>query len=232
MWQANHVLEALDHKNTEWQKEQFEKYDAEPAIDGYGFYTPIGNTHHHFNYRLTPVPQHEDRPAPDVAIARVNLNSITRLGRKPLIFTRKDTLPITVIASGYPEVERSIQKGNKLNTLSVKIAACLASIQTTADGGLLLEDTISDHKGINNLSGMSGGPIIWSNNKKFSLAGIVREGLDIQPKEGELRVEPGICIHGERITTSIFEEWLQEIPPLSELEDKSHGLYVPSSMRE
>jgi hypothetical protein len=103
-------------------------------------------------------------------------------------------------------------------------------MQTTAKGDILIQDTIDDHNGLDVLSGMSGGPIIWSDSTRFGLAGIVREGLDIQPKQGQLMVENGIWIYGERIAVALFEKWLESVPPLMELKDETKSLYIPNGM--
>ncbi|WP_152985469.1 hypothetical protein [Pseudomonas taeanensis] len=228
---CKHVADALENKQAEWKNEQCEKYQNEPAIDGYQFFTPIENSQYHFNYKLTPAPANEDGTQPDIAIARVNHHSITRLGRKPIILTKKESLPGTGIASGYPEEQRAIRQGNNVNTFAPKFTACIATLQVTGKGEILVQDTIADHKGLDVLSGMSGGPIIWSNGTKFGLAGIVREGLDIQPKHGQLMVENGIWIHGERITPELFDRWLNAVPALIELKDETKSLYIPTGMR-
>lgn len=230
---CNHVLEALEKRQNAWKKEQLEKFDFEPPIDGVELFTPIGEFQHHFNYKLIPVPQSEFGEQPDVAIARVKLDYIKRLGRKAIVFANKKSLPETGIASGYPEEQRSIRQGKSLHTFSPKHVECIATLQVTAKGGLLLQDPVEDHGALDVLSGMSGGPIIWSDAKRFGLAGIVMEGLDIQPKEGQLVEEPGIWIHGERLTKELFDKWIQVIPPLQELENKTKTLSVPDDvMRE
>lgn len=170
----------------------------------------------------------EDGGYPDVAIARVKRESISRLGRKPIVLAKKNELPKTGIASGYPEEQRVVKQGEKVSMFSPKFSACIASMQTTAKGDILIQDTIEDNQGLDVLSGMSGGPIIWSDRNRFGLAGIVREGFDIQPKQGTLMVENGIWIQGERITVELFEKWLEIVPPLMQLKDESKSLYTPT----
>lgn len=228
---CKHVLDALENKQKTWKKDQINKHGFEPPIEGFQLFTPIDNHQYHFNYKLSPVPKRDDGTQPDVAIARVNSHSISRLGRQPILLTRKNQLPEAGIASGYPEQQRVIRAGEKLNTFGPKFVTCVATLQVTANGGLLIQDTIEDHKGLDVLSGMSGGPIIWSDEKEFGLAGIVREGLDVRPKEGQLMTEDGILIHGERITPEIFERWIDGIPELLEFKDETKSLYIPRNMR-
>ena len=227
---CKHVLDALENQQKLWKKDQIKKYGFEPPIEGLQLFTPINNYQYHFNYKLSPVPKRDDGAQPDIAIARVNFHSIQRLNRQPIVLTQKDQLPETGIASGYPEQQREIQKGVKLYTFSPKFVNCIASLQVTSKGDLLIHDTIVEHNGLDVLSGMSGGPIIWSDLKEFGLAGIVREGLDIQSKESQIMTEDGICIYGERITPELFDHWLDGIPELLELKDESKMLYIPKGM--
>lgn len=228
---CKHVVDALEKKRADWKSEQLAKYQVEPDIDGYQIFTPIGNNQYHFNYKLTPVPVRDDGSQPDIAIARINHRSVTRLGRKPILLAKKNSLPKTGIASGYPEEQRVIRHGDNINTFAPRFTTCVATMQLTDKGDILVQDTIEDHKGLDVLSGMSGGPIIWSNSKRFGLAGIVREGLDIQPKQGQLMVENGIWIHGERITPDLFDAWLSTTPALMELKDETKSIYISAEMR-
>ena len=229
---CNHVLEALESRRNAWRKKQKEEYDFEPPMEGYQLFTPIDNYQYHFNYNLTPANKLSDDSQPDIAIARVNMQSITRLNRKAIVLAKKEQLPETGIASVYPEQQRSIKNGKRTSTFSPKFSTCMATLQVTDNGGLIVQDTIDENNGLDSLSGMSGGPIIWSNSNQFGLAGIVTEGLDIQPKEGQLITEDGILIHGERITPEIFEQWIKGLPNLVELEDETKSLHIPSGMEE
>jgi hypothetical protein len=224
---CKHVLEALLRKQEEWRKQYVERDGFEPPIEGFNLFTPINNNQYHFNYKLTAVPPNDDGSQPDVAIARIRKEAVYRLGRVPIELTKKQEFPITGIASGYPEQQRKIAQGERLNTFSPLFTTCLASMQITAKGEIILQDVIEEHNGLDILSGMSGGPVIWSDENDFGFAGIVYEGLDIQPKEGRLMDQNSIWIHGELITPSIFEKWLSAIPPICELKDETKMLHIP-----
>jgi len=228
---CRHVVLALRQRREQWRSEMFKKYKTEPDHVPFHLYTPIGLNQFHFFYELTPVPPNLDGSEPDVAIARVDIDVITRLGRVPLVFADKKTLPETGIACGYPEQQRTVTAGEHLNNLAPKFVACTATLQVTGKGDLLLQDEISESNGVDNLSGMSGGPILWSDHKRFGLAGIVYEGSDIQGGEGRLMEGSGIWIRGERISTSKLDEWLLHIPRSSRVDEHSKSLYVPSALR-
>ena len=227
---CRHVVTALRQKREQWRSAMLEQYQFEPDHVPFHLYTPIGLNRFHFSYELTPVPPNLDASEPDVAIARIDRDVITRLGRVPLVFADKKKLPVTGIACGYPEQQRTLTAGEHLSNLALMFVACTATLQVTGKGNLLLQDEISENNGVNNLSGMSGGPILWSDQKRFGLAGIVYEGSDIQGGEGRLMKGSGIWIRGERISAAKLDEWLPHIPANSRVNEQK-GLYVPSALR-
>ena len=222
---CKHVVAALEKRQIEWKNEQFKKYDFEPEVDGLGFYTPIENFQYHLNYQFTVVDSDLD-----IAIARVNYSSIKRLGRKPITLTSKKILPETGVASGYPEEQRVLKKGKNISTFSPKFVTCAATLQESMNGELYMEDLIAGHNDVDVLSGMSGGPIIWSNSKHFGLAGIIKSGYDIQPKKNGFTDENSVFIHAEKVTPALFDKWLKQVPPLKELKDETKSLLIPETL--
>ncbi len=229
---CKHVVEVLEKKQREWKEEQKRKFDFEPPLDGLGFYTPIDNNQYHLNYKFTIIGQDGDSQQPDVAIARIHHTSISRLNRTPIRLTAKKLYPETGIASGYPEEQRIIKPSERISTFCPKFVACVASLRETMNGNIYIQDTITTHNDVDVLSGMSGGPIIWSSKDRFGLVGIVKEGYDIQPKEDGLTIENSILIHGEKITPKLLEQWLKEVPEIQELKDESKSLFIPEAMRK
>jgi len=228
---CKHVIEVLEKQQQDWKKEQLKEFDFAPPIEGVQLYTPIDNYQYHFNYKFSLVPKRDNGTQPDIAIARVKLNSIKRLGRKPLSLFKKNNIPETGVASGYPEQQRIYRKENKVDTFSPMFTTCVASLQITGNGNIILEGNIESHNEVDSLSGMSGGPILWSDSKKFGIVGIVKKGSNIKPIQGGLAVENNILIHAEKITPEIFDGWLEHIPELLELKDETKHLYIPSGMQ-
>ena len=72
---------------------------------------------------------------------------------------------------------------------------------------------------------MSGGPVVWSDSKKYGLLGIVKEGVPIQPAKDGLFKENGILIHIEHLTTNKLDEWLKYLPKDSKVQDKTIKSY-------
>lgn len=224
---CGHVVAALRKKREESRRAMLEKYGEDFNQVSLHFYTPIGLDQFHFNYELTPVPIDPDGTETDLAIARIDRSVITRLGRTPLIFTDKKNLPKSGLAGGYPEQQRTITNQGLLGTLSPKFVACIAELQITGNGDLMLQDEIAESNGVDNLSGMSGGPILWSDSKRYGLAGIVYEGLDIQGGKERLVPGSGILIRGVQLTSKKLDKWLLGIPHSSRVEDQSKRLHVP-----
>lgn len=223
-----HVIESLEKRQQQWKEEQVEKFQFMPPIDGIGLYTPIDNSQYHFNYKFTKVGDENT----DVAIARVNHDVFKRLGRSAITLAEKKQLPKTGIASGYPEEQRIIRAGRNINTFSPKFVVCIATLYESMSGTIYIQDSISAHNDVDVLSGMSGGPLIWSDSKRFGLAGIIKSGYDIQPKESGLTSEDSIFVHAQKVTPKIFEEWLESVPPIEEIKDESKSLVIPEAMRE
>lgn len=99
--------------------------------------------------------------------------------------TKRLALPTSAIATGYPEQQRKLTPIDEYkDSLSTKVANRFAYL-TEQNGRLVLSHSITEHHGLDNLSGMGGGPIIWSDPKSFGLLGIVTNGLDIIQKDSE-----------------------------------------------
>jgi hypothetical protein len=225
---CKHVIESLEKRQQEWKDEQLEKYKFTPPMEGIGLYTPVENNQYHFNYKFTKI----DDPDIDLAIARINPSSFKRLGRSAITLAKKVKLPETGIASGYPEEQRVIKTGKHTNTFSPKFVVCIATLQESMNGNLYIQDSITDHGNVDVLSGMSGGPLIWSDLKHYGIAGIIKSGYDIQPKTDGLTSEDSIFIHAERISPELFEKWLEKVPAAEQLKDETKSLYIPETMRE
>lgn len=223
-----HVIESLEKRQQQWKEEQVEKFNCLPPIDGIGLYTPIDNNQYHFNFKFTKVGCEKT----DVAIARITSHAFKRLGRSAITLAAKKQFPETGIASGYPEEQRIITAGRNINTFSPKFVVCIATLSESMGGTVYIEDSISTHNGVDVLSGMSGGPLIWSDSKRFGLAGIIKSGHDIQPKDNGFATEDSIFIHAQKVTPQIFDEWLESVPPLEEIKDESKSLVIPEGMRE
>lgn len=229
---CKHVIDTLEAQESLAQK----RYEAlvgdgkspeEPMV---GFYTPIGNIQHHCNYKFTVVPQPEYGKEIDAAIARVDEEYIKLIGRKPIVLTKKSNIPNTGIASGFPEEQRHLDDYDSIRKFYAKFVTCTATIEETQNGEYFLNDVISEHNGVNNLSGMSGGPVLWSNFHKFGLLGIVKQGADIQPSDDGFFDTNSIYIKVEAITSELVEEWCKVLPEITKLPNRTIYALPPKTV--
>ncbi|WP_250486558.1 hypothetical protein [Caballeronia sp. GaOx3] len=79
----------------------------------------------------------------------------------------------------------------------------------------------------NNLSGMSGGPIFWSDVDGWGLVGIVKKGKDVHPvlqAEGTPIFEGAtVLLDGEPLPPSILDDLIAQIPE----DDPAIPYYAP-----
>jgi hypothetical protein len=75
---------------------------------------------------------------------------------------------------------------------------------------------------ISSLSGLSGGPVYWSNEDRYGLVGIVYEANDVSGNVSEDAAFgdiPRIQVYCELVTQERFQGWLANNKPYSKYED-------------
>lgn len=235
---CRHVVEALEREEAEAQAEwkRFHSYSP-PEWGLRGFYFPMLSEQVHINARFHKA--HVDGytgEGKDVAIAVIPHDTFAKTGREAIPFERL-TLPpadntphLCGIATGFPEGNRiSRATDGPVNMLSMPTVAVRARFGAVSDSSLLLYDELDHLPEADNLSGMSGGPILWSGLSGWGLAGIVKKGRDIHPRvdvlEGMTPIVdvPTVWMTGEPLTASIFEELIALIPK----DDKPVTYYAP-----
>ena len=167
---------------------------------------------------LTP-PAHYPEKEPDIAICPVIEKLPAQIGKTAFEIRPEDdaTWPIThALAVGFPTVEKHDIKDEFGET---KLA--LPCIHAVAEGlnspgvsdQVQFHSELSKKPSIVSLSGMSGGPVFWSDGTNYGLIGFVKEALDVTPKEGEetFYIEPKVNFICQRVDHVIMERWLQYI---------------------
>ena len=184
------------------------------------------NIYHHFNYELFPVPKDHDDHQPDVVIGRIEKEFVDRINCDALTLKGHPRDLKFAIATGYPERSREIRQ--HIETFSVQ-SICIsfvASIQFN-NRHLLLHDRIKDHPDhTNNLSGISGGPILWSRKDNIGLLGISSSGYDLGVAPDGFQ-HPKIFIFGEYFSLERALRWIEGIPAMSKTKDQSKQVYIP-----
>jgi hypothetical protein len=150
---------------------------------------------------------------PDVAIVRINAGLPARVGKESFEL-KPDAVPTFPVphamAVGFPTAEK------RANTIGSGEQLAMACVQATAEGlgspdsdQIQFLSTIDATPSITSLSGMSGGPIFWSDGTAYGLLGFIKEALDVVPPPGEESLHPGprvnfIC---ERASYETFVRW-------------------------
>jgi hypothetical protein len=240
---CRHVVEALEQSNAV----NYEKWkgllgqDASyPPQAQLHFYFPTGNRQIHINAIFHKAPGDAfTNSYPDVAVARIPGATFDAIGRSALPIERVGTSSIPAsehtcgIATGYPEQNRSSSTENpRLRTLGVATVVAIAPFERFSETQLRLFAELAVEPNADNLSGMSGGPVIWSNENGWGLAGIIKEGRDMKPKSNNGNVpivdSHVIWVDGEPLTRTFLISLIESIPQVDQtIPDMSKQLIGP-----
>lgn len=230
---CEHVNKVLIKKQNEWTNEQIEKHGFDPSIksppyNSFGFFIPH-NGQFHLNYEFNKI--QDSIHDIDIVITEIDPKILTEIDREAIELidsTQINELPC--IATGYPEEERHIHKnGTKLSTLAISCISCTGNANISQSNKIFLHGDLKDYNKTHNLSGISGGPIINTNNKK--LLGIVTNASIITENDQGFSTNPSINIFGDIITKKLFSDWIKDIPSSRIFHDLSKTLYIPKNLR-
>jgi hypothetical protein len=201
---ARHVIEILDGLRSKEGK-TFEGYACVQS-PGVAILGPF----------LTPPPDFPNAQ-PDIAICPVHPELPARIGKVPFeILAEHDAeWPVShAIAVGFPTVEK-----HDLPDALGGVQLALPCVQALAEGlnssgssdQVQFHSELSEKPSVVSLSGMSGGPVFWTNESDHGLIGFVKEALDVTPKEGEetFYTEPKVNFICQRADFAIVERWTQ-----------------------
>lgn len=221
---CRHVIKNLEDENEMMIKKYSSKYgiDESKIKNFFYFFIPQIQNQIHINSQFHPVPNDSlFNEGPDVSIARIKPELLKQIGRNPIPLGEDITEcqnnfnGCCGIATGYPEQKRkTIESINRLNIISIPCLTAYSSfLPNTDDTSLRLYAELSEEPDADVLSGMSGGPILWSTGHSWGLAGLIKEGLDLKTrKQGAIMPKPAISIEGERIGPQKIIEWIRELP--------------------
>lgn len=203
---ARHVIEGLN-KLAQDEGIQFEGYSCVQA-PGVAINGPF----------LMP-PAEYPEPQPDIAICPVQENLPGKINKTPFEIRPRDDAkwPVShAIAFGFPMAEkRDVQDELGATRLALPCVHALAeglNSPGTSDQ-VQFHSELSEKPGIVSLSGMSGGPVFWSDGTNYGLIGFVKQALDITPKDGEdtFYTEPKVNFICQRADFAILERWTRYV---------------------
>lgn len=156
-------------------------------------------------------PDHE----PDVAITPIDESAILRIGKRPFVISDNDPVwPIQyAMATGFPTAEKK-DVDSKFGGIQLSMGFVRAvAAGNGADGkhhSVTFYSDLDSLPPISKLSGMSGGPVFWSEADRYGLVGFVKEALEQEGGEvsgGTAKVH--FCV--QRVDRFIIRDWIDHV---------------------
>lgn len=152
---------------------------------------------------------------PDVAIREMHSDFARALGKEELNLDAMPETPRDVsfgYAVGFPEnLKRRLEEDGGYR-VAMPQCSVLAEINRQPNQRFAIHSSVQREDVANeNFSGMSGGPIFWSDASSFGIYGIVYEGNATlaSPDSAD------IFIFGELATPETIRSWISQVPPLT-----------------
>ena len=163
---------------------------------------------------LRPPAQFPDKQ-PDVAICPIHPDLPKTIHKTPFEIVPESDAKWPVpfaIAVGFPtnsKEEIHDETGGKRLALSCvhAVAEGLASPGTSDQ--VQFNSELPERPAISSLSGMSGGPVFWSDEERYGLIGFVKEALDVMPSDHKKSIfeQPKVNFVCQRVDFTIFQRW-------------------------
>lgn len=245
---CRHVIDLLEQQNEIRQKKLSsiigEQFIKNPLLQ-YHFFFPKGGEQVHINSHFHKMPGDEfTNTYPDIAAARIERKKFNSIGRTALpLNSVPDTQfflndNITGLAIGYAEEARKIANENDSKTsMVISAVQIFAPLTNVKEESVTLYAELDHIPEADNLSGMSGGPILWSDENNWGLIGIIKKGHDLKSKSqgvgNAISNNPNIWVDGVRISSPELVDWLRELPrDDADIPDLSKMLFIPSGFQD
>lgn len=218
---CRHVVEVLETEEASQREKYRQNLNFEPPEPIFGFFFPKGNTQIHINSKFyCAESDFFTKHHPDVAIAKIHSEKLSFIGRQAipingfLDHTLLNSQNFTCIAQGYPELSRSMREPN---TLSISSVTALAPCAQISEKSFTMHAELRDFPNTknSNLSGMSGGPVLWCTEDSWGILGIVKQGSDLIPDPSSsmsISSGPTIWIEGVPLTPDFIRDLVKRIP--------------------
>lgn len=203
--------------------EQFKTMAIQDGCDPEGYFLPAAP-----GVLINPPFISMPRPlighSPDIVMRPIDASLPASISKKAFRLepSATPTFPVPyAMAAGYPTAEKS---ANSDAGMAMTGVIAVAEGVGSADGDQVqFFSEIENLPSIRSLSGMSGGPVYWSDGTAYGLLGFVKEAVNVEPKPGEpsLFAGPRVNFICERATYETFAEWArhadQDFPRQREL---------------
>jgi hypothetical protein len=150
-------------------------------------------------------------PMPDIALRPIPTALPARIGKQAFAFSREPSpiFPIPfALAVGFPSKSKRTVEGGRIALPCVHAVAEGVGSSSNSDQ-IQFWSELSEWPPTESLSGLSGGPIFWSDGGSFGLLGFVKQALDLRSREGEDTIydEPRVNFICQRASYETFAEW-------------------------
>lgn len=152
---------------------------------------------------------------PDVAITPIIEAYVLSIGKRPFVIQEHDPVwPLPyAMATGFPTAEkRDVPDKSGSTNLSMGFVRTIAE-GNGADGkhhSVTFYSDLDALPPITKLSGMSGGPVFWSDTERYGLVGFVKEALE--QDGGEVTSDtPKVHFVVQRADSFILREWIDHV---------------------
>jgi len=150
--------------------------------------------------------------AGDIAFCELPANFLNAIEKTPINIESCFNPPdIThAFAFGFPEekvVREDVEGGHRWVMPCCFAAAKSSSVpeDIKKSGKMFLYSELDNTPDIDDLSGMSGGPVYWSDENRYGILGITCEAFPLAPNSESIGDKYKICLKVEMITKSIFD---------------------------
>jgi hypothetical protein len=152
---------------------------------------------------------------PDVAIRKIRPELPGHIGKESFVLTDAEqpaVLPYA-LAVGYPTTRKTKQMEDSETAMECSWAAA-EGVSTGYGDQVQFYSEIARCPEIVSLSGMSGGPVFWSDGTKYGLTGIVKQAMSNEESEGTISgPAPKVHFICQRFTAHEFACWTKELQP-------------------
>lgn len=190
----------------------FERMRTDEGIRFEGYFCPVGRGVAILGPFLQP-PEDFTGRRPDIAICPIDARLPAHVSKEAFnVLPEGDAqFPIShALATGFPTASKDDYDDGVGARLRMQCVQALAEGVGLGSGDQLQFYSELDHVPTSgSLSGMSGGPVMWSEEDAHGLLGFVKEAMDVVPKQGEETLYTGPRVHFlcQRVDYQTLKEW-------------------------
>ncbi|TAJ08486.1 MAG: hypothetical protein EPO61_10335 [Nitrospirae bacterium] len=171
--------------------------------------------HHVVQDRFVIPPGDWVTPEPDIAIRELSPEFPAYVGKLAIDIEAAPIRPLSevafAIAVGFPDRLKTQSPTPLGYQLAMPCVHAAADNHSGFGPSFTLYSELQETPAIRNLSGMSGGPIYWSNDTSYGLLGITYES---SPLDGSLAGTAAVHIKGHLADRATIERWVSHVPHL------------------